>query len=618
MKKLSAFLMAVITSTVALAAGDIVKIERVEPLNWWVGMKHPLQVMFYDKNLSGSKVSINAADIVIKEVHNAESPNYLFVDVEVLPAAKAGTYIFTIEKNGKKIKQPYTLANRRAGSAEREGFSSKDVVYLLMPDRFAQGDSTIAHSLKGKVDRKDDFARHGGDIQGIINHLDYLADLGITALWSTPLTEDNEEKVSYHGYACSDYYKIDPRYGSNDLYKTMVDAAHQKGIKIIKDMVPNHCGAGHWWMKEPPFAQWINHYPKFVPSNNVQAAQIDPYASKAERDLHVRGWFVESMPDINLAHPYVLNYFSQMAIWWIEWANIDGLRVDTYPYSDKQAIAEWTRRIISEYPRFNIVGECWVTYPALSAYWQGSQPKYDGYASHLPSVMDFALQQAIGEMFKQDEVHNWYQGMMNFYFVLAQDFLYQNPNNILIFADNHDTDRLAHYTNGNADKQKLVITLMATMRGIPQLYYGTEQLLRGKSEHWLDGKRVDFLGGWASDTMNLFTGKGRTKAQDSVYRHTKKLLTWRKNVPAIHYGKTMQFFPSTPANIYAYARYTDNEVVFVIVNPNASKRDINLQTYAEVLAGYTEGIEIVSNNRMQTTDSFTLLPRQSIVLHCKK
>jgi glycosidase len=579
-------------------------------------MKHPLQLMFCGRDLANASVSVSSPDLAIRQVHNADSPSYLFVDVDVLPSAKPGVYTFTIAKAGKQLKHAYTLHERRAGAAEREGFSSRDVVYLLMPDRFAQGDYKKPNPLKGKVDRADDYARHGGDIQGIIDHLGYLADLGITALWSTPLTEDNEEQVSYHGYACSDYYKIDPRYGTNDLYRAMVEAAHQKGIKIIKDMVPNHCGTGHWWMKEPPFATWINHYPTYVQTNNVQTTQVDPYASKAEQALHTSGWFVQSMPDMNLSNPYVLSYFSQMAIWWIEWANIDGLRVDTYPYSDKHAIAEWTMRILREYPRLNVVGECWVLSPAFAAYWQGSRPKHDGYASHLPSVMDFPLRQALTDAFQQREVSNWYQGMMNVYTVLAQDFLYENPSSLLTFVDNHDGERISHFTQGSAKKQMLAITMLATMRGIPQLYYGTEQLLRGKPHNGFDGQRVDFPGGWAGDSINLFTGKGRSSAQDSVYRHTQKLFSWRKSVGAIHSGKTMHFFPAPPANVYAYARYTDSELVLVVVNPNASPRTLDLAHYAELLDGYTQGVEVVSGKPIALGAELTVGAEQAVVLHC--
>jgi glycosidase len=613
MKHLPSLLLVAFT----LAAAQAQTLSRVEPPSWWTGMKHPLQLMFYGNDLANASVSVSSPDMLVRQVHKADNPSYLFVDVDILPSAKAGVYTFTLEKAGKKLTHPYTLHERRTGAAEREGFSSKDVVYLLMPDRFAQGDPSKPNPLKGKVDRADDYARHGGDIQGIIDHLDYLADLGITALWSTPLTEDNEEQVSYHGYACSDYYKIDPRYGTNDLYKKMVEAAHQKGIKIIKDMVPNHCGTGHWWMKEPPFATWVNHYPQYVQTNNVQFTQVDPYASAAERTLHTSGWFVQSMPDMNLTNPYVLTYFSQMAIWWIEWANLDGLRVDTYPYSDKHAIAEWTQRILREYPHLNIVGECWVLLPAFTAYWQGNQPKHDGYASHLPSVMDFSLRQALTEALQQGEVSDWYRGMMNVYMVLAQDFLYENPNSLLTFVDNHDGERFPHFTQGSAKKQMLALTMLATMRGIPQLLYGTEQLLQGKPHNGFDGQRVDFPGGWIGDSINLFAGKGRTSAQDSVYRHTRLLLGWRKNVGAIHSGKTTHFFPAPPANIYAYARHTSSELVLVVVNPNAAPRTLDWPHYAELFDGYTQGIEVISGKPITPGEELVVGGEQAVVIHFK-
>lgn len=611
-----------LAATLALAALHTMAIEikRVEPISWWVGMKTPLQLMFYGADLKGSTVKVNSPDIKITKIHTADSPNYLFADVTVAPQTKAGQYVFTLTKDGKSVTVPYTFNKRAEGSAQRKSFNSSDVIYLLMPDRFAQGSMPdTVNSIPGKVDRADGNARHGGNLQGMIDHLDYIADLGATAIWSTPLTEDNEYNSSYHGYAASDYYLIDPRFGTNELYRQYVDQAHKKGLKVIQDLVPNHCGAGHWWMQDVPFADWINGGGKYTQTKYAQTAQFDTHASKADFDNNSDGWFVESMPDMNMRNPFVLNYLAQNAIWWAEYSGLDGFRVDTYPYNDKHAAARWTEIILDEYPNLGIVGECWVNEPAFVSYWEGAAKNKDGYSSRLTSVMDFPLQQRLNGALGKDSVNGWFEGAQALYFVLAQDFLYADPSSLLIFAENHDTDRLAHFTKGNAKKQMLAYTLLATMRGIPQLYYGSEQLFRGNQSQGHGGQRIDFPGGWAQDTVNLFTGQGRTKAQDSVLKHVQKLFQWRKTSPAVQGDELVHFFPDVPENLYVYGRTTPDELVFVVLNMNKASREVKWDKYKELFQGRpAQGVDIVSGRKVTVGEPLTLKGFETLVLQIKK
>lgn len=597
-------------------------VKRVEPMNWWIGMKNPVvQIMFYGTDLKDANVSVNSSDLSIEKVtYGDRSNNYIFVDVKVSPKAKAGEYQFTITKGSKSITIPYTFKERAKGSAERESYTSADAVYLLMPDRFARGkiENPTQEQINLKVDRTEPYARHGGNLQGMIDHLDYIAGLGMTTVWSTPLWDDRETGGSYHGYASADFYRIHPLMGSNELYREYVEQAHRRGLKIVMDLVPNHSGIDHWWMADLPFTDWVNNGGEYKQTRYAQSAQLDPNASKSDFENNRDGWFVSNMPDLNLNNPYMLTYLAQNAIWWAEYSGLDGFRVDTYPYNDKWRAAEWTQRILDEYPKMNIVGECWVNTPAFVSYWDGAAQNRDGYSSKLPSVMDFPLQTAITNAIQLDSVKGWNQGAMELYFILAHDYLYANPNTLMIFAENHDTDRLAHFTKSNAAKQMLVYSLLATMRGTPQLYYGSEVMLRGDQSKGHGGQRVDFPGGWSEDSRNLFTGKGMTSGEDSVLQHVRKLFNWRKGVPAVHNGKTTQFFPEVPENLYVYGRHTDDELVFVVLNMNAAAREVKWEKYEELFDGYSIGRDVVSDKSVKVGELLVLPARSSAVVHFKK
>lgn len=560
------------------------KITRVEPLCWWTDMHQPLTLMFYGEDLQDATVSIQelaagrimrgqCIGLVPTGQHNAESKNYLFVDMDV---RQAGTYRITLRKGNRRATYDYTIYDRREGSRERQSFTSADVVYLIMSDRFVDGDpsNNSIDNTREKADKQNIHGRFGGDIQGIISQLGHISDLGATAIWPTPLLLDDEEKWSYHGYACSDYYHIDPRFGSNELYRKMVDSAHTYDIKVIMDMVPNHCGGAHWWMKDLPYRDWVNQFDEFTRTNNVFSANYDINASEYDRLLSNRGWFDHPMPDMNLENPDLLRYFQQWAIWWIEYADLDGLRVDTYPYIEKMPAANWIKAIREEYPDINIVGECWTRPASAVAYWQSGSNNKDGFDSNLPSVMDFPTNEAIRQALGGND-NGWGGGLTRIYDALSQDYLYGNVNNLLIFLDNHDMDRIEDVVKDQDPRRtKLAYTLLATMRGIPQVFAGDEY----------DMHSSDMSKGHSTLRMPLPMPEQLTDEQRDMFDYQSRLLQWRKSEPVIHTGRTMHFLSRD--NTYAFFRYTDEEAVFVFANASDEARTIPTTHYTEILSKY--------------------------------
>lgn len=560
------------------------KITRVEPLCWWTDMHQPLTLMFYGEDLQDATVSIQelaagrimrgqCIGLVPTGQHNAESKNYLFVDMDV---RQAGTYRITLRKGNRRTTYDYTIYDRREGSRERQSFTSADVVYLIMSDRFVDGDpsNNSTDNTREKADKQNIHGRFGGDIQGIISQLGHISDLGATAIWPTPLLLDDEEKWSYHGYACSDYYHIDPRFGSNELYRQMVDSAHTYDIKVIMDMVPNHCGGAHWWMKDLPYRDWVNQFDEFTRTNNVFSANYDINASEYDRLLSNRGWFDHPMPDMNLENPDLLRYFQQWAIWWIEYADLDGLRVDTYPYIEKMPAANWIKAIREEYPDINIVGECWTRPASAVAYWQSGSNNKDGFDSNLPSVMDFPTNEAIRQALGGND-NGWGGGLTRIYDALSQDYLYGDVNNLLIFLDNHDMDRIEDVVKDQDPRRtKLAYTLLATMRGIPQVFAGDEY----------DMHSSDMSKGHSTLRMPLPMPEQLTDEQRDMFDYQSRLLQWRKSEPVIHTGRTMHFLSRD--NTYAFFRYTDEEAVFVFANASDEARTIPTTHYTEILSKY--------------------------------
>ena len=608
------------------------RVERVEPLSWWTGMKTPLQLLVRGENISSCNVRMEGGKgVSASAVHKADSPNYLFVDVEISQNAAPGTYWIVFDNGSEIFKYPYEIAARCEGSAERKSFTTGDMIYLIMPDRFANGDPTndATEDTAEKPARDEFFGRHGGDIQGIMDHLGYIADLGATAIWNTPLLLDNEPEGSYHGYACADYYHIDPRFGSNELYRDFVGKAHENGLKVIMDIVTNHCGTAHWWMDDLPFKDWIHVFPEYTGTNVCFSTNMDPNASKYDLNLQESGWFVPSMPDMNLDNPFVLHYFVQWAVWWIEYSGLDGFRVDTYPYNEKIPMSEWCASVLNEYPNFNIVGECWTSSIPQLAYWQGGNANKDGFDSHLPSIMDFPLQEAIWKALPTDS-HGWGEGMTRVYDCLSHDFVYHDLSRMMIFPGNHDTDRIGDVLKHNADRHKIVMTMMATMRGIPQIFYGDEMMFVSKDKsQGHGGLRVDFPGGWQGDKVDLFTPEGRASAavntdgkpvaeglMAELHDYTQKLFQWRKGKKVIHDGKTMHFLSRD--NTYAYFRYDDTDAVFVFINNSRGKKNVPWSHYAEIAEGLHDGRNVLTGEAAEVNDSTVVGPRQALVVEYKR
>ena len=576
----------------ALTATATPRIQRAEPLCWWTEMQCPLTLMLYGEDLQDAQVSVHsmkngraikgACDgLVVTGQHNAESPNYLFVNMDV---REAGTYRITLRKGNKRTTYDYSIYDRQQGSRNRQSFSSADVIYLIMSDRFVDGDTTnnTVPTMREAADKSNIHGRWGGDIAGIIQSLDHISQLGATAIWPTPLLCDDEKTFSYHGYACSDYYHIDPRYGSNELYAQMVAQAHAKGIKVLMDMVPNHCGTSHWWNNDLPYSDWYNQWDEYTTTNNVFSANYDIHASAYDRKHNNAGWFDRMMADMNLSNPDLLQYFVQWAIWWIEYADLDGLRVDTYPYVEPEPAAQWLAAIRNEYPNINIVGECWTRPASAVAYWQDGVTNYNGFRSHLPSVMDFPLNEAIRQALA-DDGNYWGGGMMKVYDALAADYLYADVNRLLVFAGNHDMDRITDVVKNNDPRRvKLAITILATMRGIPQLFAGDEYAMRS----------ADMSKGHSTLRMPLPAADTLHPEQKDMFDYQSRLLQFRKDEPVLHTGKLMHF--ATRDNTYAYFRYTDEGAVFVYINASEEERTIPTAHYAEILGKYNPvGTDII-------------------------
>jgi len=609
----------VLLFSILFSLSSFAQIERVEPPFWWSDMhQENLQIMFYGKDIANYEVTASK-EVVIENVLKTENSNYLFISIQTkdLPA---GSYAFNFSKKGSKdFSRSYEFKQRREGSALRRGFDASDAMYLIMPDRFANGnpDNDSSEKMVEKADRSNLGGRHGGDIQGIIDHLDYIKDLGATAIWSTPLLEDNDKAYSYHTYAQSDVYKIDPRYGSNEDYKKLGAEMHSRDMKLVMDYVTNHWGAEHWMIKDLPTYDWIHQFPGYANSNYRMTTQYDPNRSQRDWKYCVDGWFVSTMPDLNQSNPLVLNYLTQNAIWWIEYANLDGFRVDTYSYNDKQGIAKWTKSIMDEYPNFNIVGEVWMHDQSQISYWQKDSPigAIQSYNSNLPSVMDFTLHDAITSIFNEDNA-SWDRGMVKVYENFVNDFLYADIDNLLVFAGNHDTDRINHIYNGDLEKYKMAMTLVLTTRGIPQLYYGDEIGMQGNKAEKGDGDiRRDFPGGWKGDENNAFTEAGRTQDQEAYHAFTKKLLNYRKNKKVLHFGKLLQFLPEN--NVYVYFRYDENERVMVVINNNTEAQELELSRFAEGLDGNTSGKDVITGEQVNLSNNLSIKGKSSLVIELK-
>ena len=589
-------------------------IEHVEPPSWWVGMKQgQLQLMVHGQQIADLTPSLSYPGLVIKGVIRVASRNYLFIDLEISEEALPGEFLLLFAQHGQTVlSQPYRLEARDKDSAQRKGFGAADAIYLLMPDRFANGNQNndSLTTLKERANRGDPAGRHGGDLHGISEHLDYIAAMGFTQIWSTPLTENNQPEASYHGYATTNLYKVDARYGSNEDYRELVSKAKAQGLGFIQDVVLNHIGSGHWWTHDLPSADWLNFQEKFVVTNHKRTTIQDPHASLADRKRFSDGWFVESMPDLNQRNPMLANYLMQNNIWWIEYAGLTGFRVDTYPYSDPTFLSKWSRRIIDEYPNFNMVGEEWTSNPAIVSYWQKGKANSDRYLSYAPSMMDFPLYYALQEGLLGEEGDR--SGFNSLYESLANDFQYPAPENLVIFEGNHDTNRIFSELSQDYGLYQMAMVYLATMRGIPQFFYGTEILMTSPRQRDDGRVRADFPGGWPGDAVNAFSGQGLGKKQKEAQEFLKRLLTWRKQAGVIHTGKLMHFVPEQ--GTYVYFRYDKTGRVMVAFNKNRQPTTLDLGRFQEMLTPGSTGTDVLTGQRISLATTLTLPARSALIL----
>ena len=603
------------------ASNAALKVDRIEPTNWFVGMKDPsVQLMVYGQGIRDAQVSIDYAGVTIDSLVRLDSPNYLLIYLNTR-GAQPGTMDITFKQGRSKKTVKYQLLAREMSGDKRVGFSNADVLYMLMPDRFADGNpanNQIPGMEAYKNDRTKPSLRHGGDIAGIRQHLDYFTQLGVTALWFTPVLENNSPDSdngfsTYHGYATTNYYRVDPRFGTNEEYRALCDEAHSRGLKVVMDMIFNHCGDYHPWMKDLPSHDWLNqpdYKNNYLQTSYKLTPVMDPYASEVDLRETVEGWFVPSMPDLNHHNVHVMNYLIQNSIWWVETVGIDGIRMDTYPYAYADAMARWMKRLNTEYPNFNVVGETWVENPAYTAAWQKGN-KMGKPESYLPTVMDFSFYEKVDSA-KQEETDGWWRGYNRVYNSLCHDYLYPNPSSVMAFIENHDTDRFLR--NGqDVPALKQALALLLTIKRIPQLYYGTEVLMNGTKEVTDGNVRKDFPGGFPGDASNAFTPEGRTPAQNDMFNWLSALLHWRQGNKLITEGKMTQFIPYN--GIYVIARTLNGRHAVTILNGTTQQRQMNLDRYSEVFGGATVARDVPTGTTVNLADGeLTLPPRATLVL----
>ncbi|QGZ39435.1 glycosidase [Pseudoduganella flava] len=603
------------------------RIDRVEPAFWWTGMHHKtVQLMVHGTAIAELVPAIDqpgARGVRIAAVTRAANPNYLFIDLALGDDAQPGAFDIVFRPAAGAAAAPvlrhrYQLLPRAPGSRERRGFGPRDTIYQVMPDRYANGDPSndSVPGLLEQAKRGSGGGRHGGDLAGMTAHLDYVADMGYTQVWPTPLVENDMPAYSYHGYAATDFYRIDPRYGSNEDFRTFVARARDKGIGVIQDVVLNHIGSRHWWMRDMPMPDWISHGGQPVMTEHHRVALNDPYGSRADARNFTEGWFSRGMPDLNQANPFVANYLIQNTIWWVEYAGLSGLRVDTYGYSNTAFLAEWSRRVMDEYPQLNLVGEEWSTRVPVVARWQrGSNGVGAAPPSQLPSLMDFPLNDALRRGLASAAADSNFGtfSLNDLYETLALDYLYPDAGNLVLFEGNHDLPRTWTVLNEDMGLYRMALAYVLTAPRIPQLYYGTEILMPSTKEGRDDASyRRDFPGGWAGDKVNAFTGAGLTRQQREAQAFVKKLLNWRKGATVIHAGRTMHFGPQQ--DTYVFFRYDDKAKVMVALNKNRQAVTLDAARFGEMLHGVTQGRDVITGQTYPLAGSIALPARTALIL----
>lgn len=587
-----------------------INIQHLEPAFWWANMKNPtLQLLVHAQNIGNiTAVESNNKEFLPRKIHYDKNKNYIFVDID-LSHAQPGTYELVF-KTGNKINAKYQYELKKRESQKR-GFSSEDFIYLAMPDRFSNANTeNDSHpEMLEKANRTNPDGRHGGDLQGVINHLDYIQSLGVTALWLNPFLENNQPAYSYHGYAITDFYKTDPRYGNNELALKLTDELHNRNMKLIMDMIFNHSGINHWWMNDLP-DNWIHEFDEFTRSNYRGGVNLDPYASDFDYKKMVTGWFDKTMPDLNQHNPFLATYFIQNSIWWIEYLKLDGIRLDTQPYPYKHFISQWAQAVHAEYPDFTLLGEAWLQKEAFTAYFQGNAHNPDGYNSHTDAVTDFPMYFATSKAFTENT--GWTEGLARLYYVLGHDYLFGDPMKNVIFLDNHDLNRYATSIGNDPEVMKMAMGYLLTMRGIPMMYYGTEIMMQGHEHKGHGYIREDFPGGWPNE--GDFPSVKEKNSKETL-AHVRKVANWRKTNNAVKTGKLKHFIPEN--NTYVYFRYTEKECVMVAINSDKNDTELDLKRFQECLKTYTKATEIVSGNEVELKDKIKLKGKTTAIFELK-
>jgi glycosidase len=598
----------------AKASGKAAALEyRIDPPFWWTGMKHAeLELLLFQPGGAKQEASLNYPGVVILEQGIAENPKYRFIRLRIDPSALPGTLDLVFGAGPQQFKIPYALKAREIRPNQHVGTTTADFIYLAMPDRFSNGDPSndvIAGMQETRLSRDSMFWRHGGDLLGVRNHLDYLADLGVTALWLNPVLENNEPEASYHGYAITDHYKVDPRFGTNEDFKNLVAEAHAKGIKSVLDVVYNHVGDQHYLYKDLPWQAWIHRFPEgYVRTSYRSTVWMDPYASEIDKKTMSDGWFDRRMPDLDQTDPHLAAYLIQNSIWWIEYADLDCFRIDTYAYPDQVFMSNLCSALLKEYPRFGIFGETWVQGPAVQTWFHANNINIER-QSTLPGVTDFQLYFAINEALSREQ--GWTEGAARLYHVMADDYLHADPFRNVIFFDNHDISRFYSVVGEDFRKYKMGVAWLMTTRGTPQLYYGTEILMKNFANP--DGKvRDDFPGGWPKDKANKFTAEGRTKQEQEAFEYVRRFAQWRKESRAVHFGRTTQFVPEN--GVYTYARRGKGQSVLVILNFSEKGNKVDMARFAECYGEATQGVDVATQQTFALSGKLDMAPWSVLVL----
>ena len=599
------------------ARAHALEVERIEPANWWVGMvHHRVELMVHGAGIAATMPRIDRAGVTLVEVQRTDNPNYLFATVDVAADAAPGEVAIEFLERGKVVAtKAWRIDAREPGSAQRRGFGNADAIYLVTPDRFADGDPSndSVAGLREAANRANPNGRHGGDLAGIRRHLDYIASMGFTQLWITPVLENDQPEYSYHGYAITDLYRTDPRMGSNDDYRALSREAKAQGIGLVMDVVLNHIGSGHWWMRDLPARDWINHPDRYVETNHRRTTIQDPHAAPEDRAQFVQGWFARVMPDLNQRNPHLARYLIQNSLWWIETAGLSGIREDTFGYADADFLSAWGKAILDEYPGFSMVGEEWSPNPAIVAHWQRGKSNPDGHVPYMPSMMDFPVHIALRDALSRPE--GWDSGWVEVYEALANDFLYPDPGALVVFAENHDTPRLLAQLDGDVGLWKLAMAFVATTRGTPQFYYGSEVLLRGPKQRNDGELRADMPGGWAGDAASAFTGEGLGPEQRDAQEWVRALFQWRKRTPVLHDGGLVHYAPQD--GVYVYFRYDGQDTVMVALNRNPRTTPLALARFARFLPAGVHARDALGGKPVALGTSLELPAQSATILELR-